>query len=99
MQPEAAPDRKMQLKLYRAMLRARRLDERAWLLQRQGKVAFHVSCIGHEDNLTCGCGVEIAAVITAEAFTDLDAPVRRLASLDVPAVPYSPHSRTGSCRM
>jgi 2-oxoisovalerate dehydrogenase E1 component alpha subunit len=30
------------------MLLARRLDERAWVLHRQGKIAFHVSGIGHE---------------------------------------------------
>ena len=30
------------------MLLARRLDERAWVLHRQGKIAFHISGIGHE---------------------------------------------------
>jgi 2-oxoisovalerate dehydrogenase E1 component alpha subunit len=30
------------------MLMARRLDERAWVLHRQGKIAFHISGIGHE---------------------------------------------------
>jgi 2-oxoisovalerate dehydrogenase E1 component alpha subunit len=30
------------------MLLARRLDERAWMLHRQGKIAFHISGIGHE---------------------------------------------------
>jgi 2-oxoisovalerate dehydrogenase E1 component alpha subunit len=30
------------------MLLARRLDERAWTLHRQGKIAFHISGIGHE---------------------------------------------------
>ena len=43
----------------------------------------------HEDNLTGGYGAEIAAIIAAEAFTELDAPVRRLAGPDVPAVPFS----------
>ena len=32
---------------------------------------------------------EIAATIAAQAFTDLDAPVRRLCGPDVPAVPFS----------
>ena len=36
------------LEMYRTMLLARRLDERAWVLHRQGKIAFHISGIGHE---------------------------------------------------
>ena len=43
----------------------------------------------YEDNLTMGYGAEIAAIIADEAFTSLDAPVKRLAAPDVPAVPYS----------
>jgi 2-oxoisovalerate dehydrogenase E1 component alpha subunit len=35
-------------KMYSTMLLARRLDERAWILHRQGKIAFHISGIGHE---------------------------------------------------
>lgn len=34
--------------MYWAMLLARRLDERAWVLHRQGKIAFHISGIGQE---------------------------------------------------
>ncbi|HEY3343956.1 MAG TPA: alpha-ketoacid dehydrogenase subunit beta [Anaerolineaceae bacterium] len=45
--------------------------------------------IVYEDNLTGGYGAEIAATIAEHAFTDLDAPVRRLAAPDVPAVPFS----------
>lgn len=45
--------------------------------------------IVYEDNLTGGYGAEIAALIAEHAFTDLDAPVRRLAGPDVPAVPFS----------
>jgi len=45
--------------------------------------------IVYEDNLTGGYGAEIAAILAEEAFTDLDAPVRRLAGPDVPAVPFS----------
>ena len=45
--------------------------------------------IVHEDNLTGGYGGEIAAIIAEHAFTDLDAPIRRLAGPDVPAVPFS----------
>ncbi|MBI3241020.1 MAG: alpha-ketoacid dehydrogenase subunit beta [Chloroflexi bacterium] len=43
----------------------------------------------HEDNLTGGYGGEVAAIIADEAFTDLDAPVKRLGGPDVPAVPFS----------
>jgi 2-oxoisovalerate dehydrogenase E1 component beta subunit len=45
--------------------------------------------IVHEDNLTGGYGGELAAIIGDEAFTDLDAPVKRLAAPDVPGVPFS----------
>ena len=43
----------------------------------------------YEDNLTMGYGAEVAAIIADEAFTSLDAPVKRLAGPDVPAVPFS----------
>ncbi|MEP7358878.1 MAG: transketolase C-terminal domain-containing protein, partial [Anaerolineales bacterium] len=43
----------------------------------------------HEDTLTAGFAGEIIAVVAAEAFEYLDAPVRRLASADCP-VPYNP---------
>ncbi len=46
--------------------------------------------IVHEDHRTCGYGAEIAAVLADSAFTDLDAPIKRLCGPDVPAVPYSP---------
>lgn len=45
--------------------------------------------IVHEDNLTGGYGAEVAATIAEHGFQDLDAPVRRLAGPDVPAVPFS----------
>jgi len=45
--------------------------------------------IVHEDNLTGGYGAEVAATIASDAFSDLDAPVRRLCGPDVPAVPFS----------
>jgi 2-oxoisovalerate dehydrogenase E1 component beta subunit len=45
--------------------------------------------IVHEDNLTGGYGAEVAATIAEWGFKDLDAPVRRLAGPDVPAVPFS----------
>ncbi len=42
----------------------------------------------HEDNVSYGVGAEVAAMVAQEAFYDLDAPVRRLAMPDVPAMPY-----------
>jgi 2-oxoisovalerate dehydrogenase E1 component beta subunit len=62
------------------------LDRSAILatVKKNGKVL-----IVHEDTLTGGIGAEIAAIISAEAFEHLDAPIGRVASLDSP-VPYAP---------
>jgi len=43
----------------------------------------------YEDSLTLGYGAEVAAILSDEAFTSLDAPVKRLAGPDVPGVPFS----------
>lgn len=43
----------------------------------------------HEDTLTGGIGAEIAAWISEHAFSHLDAPVKRVASLDT-AIPFAP---------
>ncbi len=44
--------------------------------------------IVHEDTLTAGFAGEIAAAVADEAFTDLDAPIQRLATPDHP-IPYN----------
>lgn len=46
--------------------------------------------IVHEDNLTGGVGAEVAALVGQEAFDYLDGPITRLASPDIPAMPFSP---------
>lgn len=61
------------------------LDREAILAatRRTGKVL-----IVHEDTLTGGIGAEVAAIIAEHAFAALDAPIRRLAFPDIPAVPF-----------
>src|SRR5579875_3483232 len=43
----------------------------------------------HEDTRTGGLAGEIAAIVTEEAFEDLDGPTRRVTALDTP-VPFAP---------
>jgi len=45
--------------------------------------------IVHEDNKFGGVGAEISAMVAEEALFDLDAPIRRLAAPDVPAMGYA----------
>ena len=45
--------------------------------------------VAHEATQSCGVGAEVSALISQEAFEDLDAPVRRLTTPDVP-IPFSP---------
>ena len=45
--------------------------------------------VAHEATQSCGVGAEVSALIAQEAFEDLDAPVRRLTTPDVP-IPFSP---------
>ncbi len=58
------------LDLYRVMLLARRLDERAWVLHRQGKIAFHISGIGQE-------AAQVGAAFALERGKDWFAPYYR----------------------
>lgn len=45
--------------------------------------------IAQEDHRTLGIGSEISAIIAEEAFECLDAPIIRVASPDIPAIPFS----------
>lgn len=45
--------------------------------------------ISHEDNLTCGWGAEVSAVIAEEALDYLDAPIKRVCAPDTPP-PFAP---------
>ena len=65
-------------------------DEEA-ILESVGKTNRVI--ILHEAPLTGGAGAEFAARIAEKAFDYLDAPIRRVASLDVPT-PYSPPLET-----
>jgi pyruvate/2-oxoglutarate/acetoin dehydrogenase E1 component len=62
------------------------LDREAILAsaRRTGKVL-----VAHEATRSSGVGAEVAALITEGAFENLDAPVRRLTTPDVP-IPFSP---------
>ncbi|OLC24705.1 MAG: hypothetical protein AUH40_08255 [Chloroflexi bacterium 13_1_40CM_65_17] len=48
------------------------------------------SLVLYEDNFSVSVGSEVAALIADEAWRWLDAPVKRLGGLDVPAMPYAP---------
>ena len=50
--------------------------------------------IAHEDRVTGGVGGEVSALVTANCFRDLDAPVLRVGSRDTP-VGFSPHLERG----
>lgn len=68
--------------MYWTMLLARRLDERAWILHRQGKIAFHISGIGHE-------AAQVGAAFALERGKDWFVPYYRDLALMV-ALGYSP---------
>lgn len=46
--------------------------------------------IVHEDTQALGIGAEVSAILAEEVFDYLDAPIRRLAGPEVPAMPFSP---------
>ncbi|MCA1723995.1 MAG: alpha-ketoacid dehydrogenase subunit beta [Thermomicrobia bacterium] len=49
----------------------------------------HRALVVHEASKTNGFGAELAAFIADQSFMELDAPVRRLAAPDAPAMPYN----------
>ncbi len=61
--------------------------DQATILQSVAKT--NRALIVYEDNRFCGFGAEVAALIAEEAFSDLDAPVMRLAGPDVPGIPFA----------
>ena len=54
-------------------------------VRKTGRVA-----VIHEANRTGGFGGEVAAELAERCFSELDAPVTRIASPDVPAMPFNP---------
>jgi 2-oxoisovalerate dehydrogenase E1 component alpha subunit len=58
------------LEMYEMMLRARKLDERLWLLHRSGKVSFIVSCQGQE-------AIQVAAAFALDRSKDYTLPYYR----------------------
>jgi len=46
-------------------------------------------CIIHEDTRTMGLGAELSAIISEEAFSDLDAPIVRVTGPDLPGIPFN----------
>jgi pyruvate/2-oxoglutarate/acetoin dehydrogenase E1 component len=45
--------------------------------------------VADETHLSCGVASEISAIVAEEAFSSLKAPIKRVATLDVP-IPFSP---------
>lgn len=58
------------IEMYRTMLLARKLDERVWALNRQGRVPFVVSVAGHE-------GTQVGAAFAIDRETDWSLPYYR----------------------
>jgi 2-oxoisovalerate dehydrogenase E1 component alpha subunit len=72
----------MKLEMFWTMLLARRLDERAWMLHRQGRIDFHISGIGQE-------AAQVGAAFALKRGYDWIAPYYRDLALMI-AVGYSP---------
>ncbi len=68
--------------MYWLMLLARRLDERCWVLHRQGRIAFHISGMGHE-------ALQVGAAFTLRKGYDYVHPYYRDLALNL-ALGYTP---------
>jgi len=68
--------------MYWQMVRSRRLDERVWVLHRQGKIAFHISGMGHE-------GIQVGAAFALRPGYDYVHPYYRDLALNL-ALGYTP---------
>ena len=68
--------------MFWTMLLSRRLDERAWALHRQGRIAFHISGIGHE-------AAQVGAAFALKRGVDWVAPYYRDLALML-ALGYTP---------
>jgi 2-oxoisovalerate dehydrogenase E1 component alpha subunit len=66
----ASLDKETLLEMYYTMLMARTLDERLWVLQRQGKIAFHISGMGQE-------GIQVATAFALDREKDFLHPYYR----------------------
>lgn len=75
-------DKQTLLDMYWQMLRVRRLDERGWVLHRQGKIAFHISGLGHE-------AIQVGAAFAIRAGYDYVHPYYRDIGLNI-ALGYTP---------
>ena len=72
----------IKLEMFWTMLLARRLDERAWMLHRQGRIDFHISGIGQE-------AAQVGAAFALRRGYDWIAPYYRDLALMI-AVGYTP---------
>jgi 2-oxoisovalerate dehydrogenase E1 component len=72
------------IEMYRTMLLARRLDDRMWALNRQGRVPFVVSVSGHE-------GTQVGAAFALEPGRDWMLPYYRDVAFNL-AAGVSPHA-------
>jgi len=68
------PSPEQVLRAYRWMLVARRIDDSLWVLRRQGKGHFVVSCAGHEAiGAAAGLAVDLGQDVLAPHYRDLTA--------------------------